>query len=496
MGGSTIMESVARDVYRNFWNGFSSKADNSSMMLNKDADQLEALDRENILASLPDYTGMDVLDIGAGIGRFTTIFAQRARHVISSDFIDEFIKKNRQLNSHFKNISYQVGDAIGLQLAHSSLDMIFSNWLMMYMSDDEVLQFLSNALQWLRPGGFIHLRESCSESSTGKATASLHDSKNTNPTRYRFSSSYIQLLQAIRYTDSDGQQWRLNVEWSCSVPTYVKYFNNWRQVHWLARKVQVEENPAVISDDSDLTEADAVDDVLLQKFQKEWPTEQSEWDSLLDGELFVWTDSVFDSLTRIIPKSSTVLSYNPRKTGSHLHVNAHFLAENFNYNVWNVETNPYFYRTSLTKANHSKDQRVHYSWHANIQSTLEFWRNSSHGSSAFDGIIATEFFSELVTENATDGVNIIKEIIPSGFVVSLECFDGSADTINENGASDEQTSQLIEKLNQVKPLFKSFTIEDVTEIARNAQQKYFAEQQQSMPEMLKSLRWVLIEAQI
>lgn len=57
-----------RDVYRTFWSRYSSQPDNKAMMLNNNADELEALDRYDILSSLPDYNGFDVVDIGAGIG--------------------------------------------------------------------------------------------------------------------------------------------------------------------------------------------------------------------------------------------------------------------------------------------------------------------------------------------------------------------------------------------------------------------------------------------
>lgn len=35
------------------------------------------------------------------------------------------------------------------------------------MNDIESIKFLFNVLNWLRPNGYLHLRESCSESSTG-----------------------------------------------------------------------------------------------------------------------------------------------------------------------------------------------------------------------------------------------------------------------------------------------------------------------------------------
>ena len=42
-----------------------------------------------------------------------------------------------------------------------SYDLIFSNSLLMYMSDTEVHNLFTKALSWLRPGGFMFFRETC-----------------------------------------------------------------------------------------------------------------------------------------------------------------------------------------------------------------------------------------------------------------------------------------------------------------------------------------------
>jgi ubiquinone/menaquinone biosynthesis C-methylase UbiE len=46
-----------------------------------------------ILSSLPSYEGKSVLELGAGIGRFTGELAKTAGHVIAMDFIESVIKK-------------------------------------------------------------------------------------------------------------------------------------------------------------------------------------------------------------------------------------------------------------------------------------------------------------------------------------------------------------------------------------------------------------------
>lgn len=42
-----------------------------------------------------------------------------------------------------------VGDATELQLDAGSADVVFSNWLYMYLTDPEVEQLARNALSWV-----------------------------------------------------------------------------------------------------------------------------------------------------------------------------------------------------------------------------------------------------------------------------------------------------------------------------------------------------------
>ena len=46
-----------------------------------------------MLSLLPPFEGKSVLELGAGIGRFTAELAQKAGQVISLDFIESVIKK-------------------------------------------------------------------------------------------------------------------------------------------------------------------------------------------------------------------------------------------------------------------------------------------------------------------------------------------------------------------------------------------------------------------
>lgn len=138
-----------------------------------------------MLSLLPSYEGKTVLEFGAGIGRFTGDLAKKAGHVIALDFIDSVIKKvthllyldnmfliierknmlpifgaclifsfnclflqNEEVNGHFENVKFMCADVTSpdLNFSEGSVDLIFSNWLLMYLSDKEVNTLFHNLL--------------------------------------------------------------------------------------------------------------------------------------------------------------------------------------------------------------------------------------------------------------------------------------------------------------------------------------------------------------
>ena len=106
-------------------------------------------------------------------------------------------------------------------------DMVFSNWLLMYLSDEEVTDFAANTLTWVQPGGYLFFRESCFHPSGDK-------SRKSNPTQYRTPDWYQQTFTA---TSPAREGWTWEVVKSGSVESYVKLKDNANQVYWLCRKV-------------------------------------------------------------------------------------------------------------------------------------------------------------------------------------------------------------------------------------------------------------------
>lgn len=48
-----------------------------------------------------------------------------------------------------KNVRWQVQDATEMEMPAGSVDVIFSNWLLMYLSDAEVARLATDALRWV-----------------------------------------------------------------------------------------------------------------------------------------------------------------------------------------------------------------------------------------------------------------------------------------------------------------------------------------------------------
>ncbi|KAL7077081.1 hypothetical protein ACQ4LE_004010 [Meloidogyne hapla] len=409
---------VDRQIYRSFWDKFSDRADNTSMLLNADADKFEALDRAEIIGMLPSFKDKFVVDIGAGIGRFTTEFAKKARKVVSTDFVASFIEKNRERNIAFNNVEWRVGDAVSLEFDEGSIDIVFTNWLLMYLADDEAVQFLINAIKWLRPGGYLHLRESCSEPSSKKSNNSLHsNSDNINPTKYRFSSAYIQLLKSIRFESRDGKIWGFKIHWASSVNVYIQKNANWRQVHWLVSKIPKPNEDKLMPN-------------LVTMLGEKWPEEQKEWDNKLDLALNdkqnLSSSLASYLLTDGIGPNSVLLVFDFRKNENQPSINVHTLANKLGSNIWSISINPFCFRHSLTLANHNQDRRIRHSWHEDIESAFKFLNEQISGkeksiSTTFDAIIGIGLIENI--KEIKDIGNKIEKIL-GGYLLSIE-------TINE-----------------------------------------------------------------
>ena len=167
---------------KQFWDAQQPSA--SGMLLDDRAAELEARDCSQIMAQLRFLGGESVLELGAGIGRYSGRLAEVAAHVTAVDFNESFVQENRRRNSSHSNITFLQEDVTKLSFPRNSFDLVFSNWLLMYLSDSQVEEVVERVACWLKPNGHAFFRESCVCSSAGRPESP------SNPARYRPAAFY------------------------------------------------------------------------------------------------------------------------------------------------------------------------------------------------------------------------------------------------------------------------------------------------------------------
>ncbi|XP_029917783.1 phosphoethanolamine N-methyltransferase 3-like isoform X2 [Myripristis murdjan] len=214
-----------------FWKEHSKEATVEEMMLDPHAKELTKEELPEILSLLPCMAGKRVLELGAGIGRFTSHLLTKANHVTAVDFMESFVARNKQDNGHYSNATFIQADVTKLDFPKNSFDIVFSNWLMMYLCDEELKSLIEKMLSWLVPGGFFFFRESCNHQS-GDCK------RDFNPTHYRTQVQYSHLMTSAQWEEPHGaEKFGFDIVLTKKVQTYVKMKNNQNQICWLLEKV-------------------------------------------------------------------------------------------------------------------------------------------------------------------------------------------------------------------------------------------------------------------
>ncbi|XP_039257506.2 uncharacterized protein LOC120334118 [Styela clava] len=209
-----------------FWKQHSQNGDVTEMMLDTQAAEISDIEIDEIIKYLPDYEGKDVLELGAGIGRFTSILSKKVKSVVAVDFMDNFVKKNQEVNGHNKNVTFLCKNVLELEFEENSLDLIFSNWLLMYLGDNDIRILIDKMLKWLKPTGRLFFRESCYQQSGNKE-------RSFNPTIYRSPNEYTNLVSSVTNKSKNGKAYGFDLVTSKSVETYIMMKNNHNQICWL-----------------------------------------------------------------------------------------------------------------------------------------------------------------------------------------------------------------------------------------------------------------------
>ena len=156
------------------------------MLLQDDVPGLGEAERAEILAQLPELDGKNILELGAGIGRYTSHFVTVAEHVTAVDFVERFLDENRQATAQFQNVTYHCANVMDMELGIEAFDLVFWNWLLMYLSDSDILSLRDRVRSWMRVGGVLFFRESCFLGTPANPN---------NPATYRPAELYTRLFE-------------------------------------------------------------------------------------------------------------------------------------------------------------------------------------------------------------------------------------------------------------------------------------------------------------
>uniref|UniRef100_A0A6U9RMU1 phosphoethanolamine N-methyltransferase n=1 Tax=Picocystis salinarum TaxID=88271 RepID=A0A6U9RMU1_9CHLO len=239
-GEASHEKRTERAVQTKYWFEHSQETTINAMMLDSQADMLDKEERPEVMRLLGDVKGKDVLELGAGIGRFTgELKVQGAKKVAAVDFMQNLVDENRKTHGHLEGTEFLCADVTELDFPANSVDVVFSNWLLMYLSDEEVKELACKMLLWLRPGGRVFFRESCFQQSGDKK-------RQENPTHYRNPREYIQIFEDAQARATDGKLSQYRLESVHCVDTYVKYKKNQNQLcfSWRSKETSLSRTPS------------------------------------------------------------------------------------------------------------------------------------------------------------------------------------------------------------------------------------------------------------
>jgi len=210
-----------REIMKSYWTFHTGdNPDDSNMMLMNDASAINYVEQREIFSKLPSLYGKDVIELGAGIGRFTEYLAKKAKSVVAVDFMEASIKVNESRNKKLGNCEFVCADVCKLEYKERRFDVVFSNWLMMYLTDDEVEVLAKKMFTWCKPGGTVFFRESCAGGPSGDKKRSF------NPTKYRPNEHYTKLFSSVGLKKQLARQ----------VECYVDIKNKTNQYVWCFQK--------------------------------------------------------------------------------------------------------------------------------------------------------------------------------------------------------------------------------------------------------------------
>lgn len=106
-----------------------------------------------VFAALPDWTGLDVVDVGCGAGFHLPLFAERARSVVGVEPHPPLVELARRRTRDISTVTVLAGSAEALPCPDASADVVHARTA--YFFGPGCGPGIADAMRVLRPGGVL-----------------------------------------------------------------------------------------------------------------------------------------------------------------------------------------------------------------------------------------------------------------------------------------------------------------------------------------------------
>lgn len=157
----------------------------------------------DVMNKIKPLENTDIIDLGAGTGRLTTVLAKKAKSILALDESEAMLRvtAHKLKQAGLQNWRTQVADHRVLPVDNNSADLLVSGWSIGYLGNstdstwkNNIKQVMSEIKRVLRPGGTAIIFETMGTGyETPHPPAFLHDYYKCLEQDYGFSPSWIRL---------------------------------------------------------------------------------------------------------------------------------------------------------------------------------------------------------------------------------------------------------------------------------------------------------------
>ncbi|MCK4752342.1 MAG: class I SAM-dependent methyltransferase [Planctomycetes bacterium] len=160
------------------------------------------LEHEHIFRLLKIAPNMQILDLGAGIGAWSAVFASKCKKVVAVEYSENMLEIARQTakEDSVNNIDFICQDVLEFR-TEQKFDVIFCSGLLLYLDDSQVAKLLLNIKGHSKKDTVLLLREPAGINGRYEIIDKYSEAlKASYSALYRTNKEYITMFNQIGYS--------------------------------------------------------------------------------------------------------------------------------------------------------------------------------------------------------------------------------------------------------------------------------------------------------